>query len=141
MEKISGILPASARTSVTDTSLAQPARPGAPAFGRPMGKNSLGDRVTLSKQLEQARKNGLAPQAEESAVYKNPTEAKKLKVIEDLNAKFFANPKLEARDGGEGVKSEETLAKATENEGLFYVEKELRPSAPPLNPLDEVKVV
>lgn len=138
MEKISGILPASARTRVADISVAQPARPGAPALGRPMGKNSLGDRVTLSKQLEELRQTGQPPETEASPVYKNPGEVKKLKVIEDLNQKFFASPKDIARDS-DLAKSEEALKKVDSNEGLFIVEKELRPQEPALNPVQENK--
>lgn len=135
MEKLSGILPASARTQVADISVAQPARPGAPALGRPMGKNSLGDRVTLSKQLAEMRETGQTPDLEESPVYKNPVENKKLKVIQDLNQKFFNNPKSVAREGSDLTKSEETLGNTSANEGLFYVEKELRPQQAPLNEL------
>lgn len=131
MEKISGILPASPRTQVADISVAQPARPGALALGRPMGKNSLGDRVTLSKKMEELKQTGQFPEPEPSPVYKNPAEAKKLKVIEDLNKKFFSNPKSLAREDDQ-TKSEETLGKATDNESLFYVEKELRPQEAPL---------
>lgn len=138
MEKISGILPASARTRVADISVAQPARPGAPALGRPMGKNSLGDRITLSKQLEELRQTGQIPEPEASPVYKNPGEVKKLKVIEDLNQKFFANPKDIARDS-DLAKSEEALKKVDSNEGLFIVEKELRPQEPALNPVQDNK--
>ncbi|XGC80352.1 hypothetical protein ACES2L_13550 [Bdellovibrio bacteriovorus] len=131
MEKISGIIPASARTRTADTSNSQPARPGAPALGRPMGKNSLGDRVILSKKLEEMRAAGVAldqPQQEPSAAYTNPAEAKKLKVIQDLNQKFFNNPKSVAREGDQ-TKSEEALGKTTDNESLFVVEPEMRPQA------------
>lgn len=130
MEKISGILPPSARTRVADVAVAQPARPGAPALGRPMGKNSLGDRVTLSKQLEEMRQTGELPQFEEPVTYKNTTEGRKAKVIEDLQQKFFS-PKNVARDD-DMTKSEEALKKTATNESLFYVEKELRPPEKPL---------
>lgn len=146
MEKISGILPATARTRAVDTSASQPARPGALALGRPMGKNSLGDRITLSKQMEEMRATGNLPeqqQPEASPVYKRPAgETNKLKVIEDLNQKFFNNPKSVAREGDQ-TKSEETFTKSTENEGLFFVEKDLRaPEQAPLKPqTDTTKVV
>ncbi|WP_374034027.1 hypothetical protein ACES2I_15695 [Bdellovibrio bacteriovorus] len=152
MEKISGILPATARTRAIDTSASQPARPGALALGRPMGKNSLGDRITLSKQMEEMRAAGILPeqqqqmqppQPEASPVYKRPAgETNKLKVIEDLNQKFFSNPKSVAREGDQ-TKSEETFTKQTENEGLFFVEKDLRaPEQAPLKPqTDNTKVV
>lgn len=138
MEKISGILPASARTKVAEVASAQPARPGAPAFGRPMGRNSLGDRITLSKQIEEMRQTGQLPEPEASPVYRNPAEAKKVKVIEDLNRKFFANPKDIARED-DLAKSEEALKKTNTNEGLFIVEKELRPAEPALNPVQNSK--
>lgn len=126
MEKISGILPASARTKVADISASQPARPGAPAFGRPMGKNSLGDRITLSRELEELRQSGQFPEPEAPPTYTSSGEVKKLKVIDELNKKFFTNPKEIARDE-DITKSEETLRKTNSNEGLFVVEKELKP--------------
>lgn len=129
MEKISGIIPASARTKVADVSVSQPARPGAPLLGRPMGKNSLGDRITLSKELEELRQTGQFPEPAMTPVYKQPAESKKLKVIQDLNEKFFTDPKDLARE--ENIpKSEETLKKTENNEGLFFVEKELKPQEP-----------
>lgn len=129
MDKISGIIPASARTKVADISVSQPARPGAPLLGRPMGKNSLGDRITLSKELEELRQTGQFPEPEMTPVYKQPAEAKKLKVIQELNEKFFTDPKDLARE--ENIpKSEETLKKTESNEGLFFVEKELKPQEP-----------
>lgn len=136
VEKISGIIPASARTKVADVSVAQPARPGAPALGRPMGKNSLGDRITLSKKMEELRQSGVLPEPELSPVYTNPTENKKLKVIEDLNQKFFS-PKAIAREE-DLTKSEEALKKTSSNEGLFYVEKDLRPVESPLAEIQNV---
>lgn len=135
MEKISGIIPASARTRSADVTVSQPARPGAPALGRPMGKNSLGDRVTLSKQLEEMRQTGAVPEPEASPVYKAPGESKKLKVIEDLNQKFF-NSKTSSGDE-DMTKSEEVLKKTTANDSLFYVEKELRPPAKALTELQD----
>lgn len=38
MEKISGIIPRNSRNSSVDLSKSQPVRPGAPSFGRPIGK-------------------------------------------------------------------------------------------------------
>lgn len=38
MEKISGIIPRNSRNSSADVSKSQPVRPGAPSFGRPIGK-------------------------------------------------------------------------------------------------------
>lgn len=142
MEKISGIIPASARTQMADTSVAQPARPGAPALGRPMGKNSLGDRVAWSKQMEELKKmnsEGAAPMTPEAGVYTNPTEAKKLKVIDDLNKKFFSNPKSDVREGNM-TKSEEALKAAEDTQGLFFVEKDLKPVSAPIKETPDNKI-
>lgn len=43
VEKISSILPSSPRVKAVDVTRSTPVRPGAPSFGRPQGKNSLGD--------------------------------------------------------------------------------------------------
>lgn len=43
MEKISGILPSSARVASVDMKEAAPVRPGTPAFGRPEGASALRD--------------------------------------------------------------------------------------------------
>ncbi len=108
MDKISRILAPTARVTAAEVADSQPARPGAPAFGRPMGKNSLGDRITLSKKAAESQLTGLAPQAETPATYKNSSESSKLKMIEKLNQNFF-NPKLEARDGQNTTSSEQVL--------------------------------
>ncbi|KYG66128.1 hypothetical protein AZI86_03440 [Bdellovibrio bacteriovorus] len=147
MEKISGIIPASARTQIADVSVSQPARPGAPALGRPMGKNSLGDRVAFSKQLEEFKKAATALEGPaeiatpDAPVYKNPTEAKKLKVVDELNKKFFSNPKTEARVDGGMTKSEETLKSTNDLDGLFFVEKELKPTQAPLKEISDNNAV
>jgi hypothetical protein len=141
MEKISGIIPASARTQVADTSSAQPARPGAPLLGRPEGKNSLGDRVTLSKQMEAMKKEALgdAPaMTPDAPVYSSP-ESRKVKVIEELNKKFFTNPKAQVRDN-DMTKSEEALKSTNDVEGLFFVEKNLKPVSEPLKPVTDNNV-
>lgn len=117
MEKISRILAPSARVMATEISDSQPARPGAPAFGRPMGKNSLGDRVTLSKQALESQLTGLPPQPEELKTYKNKSESSKLKMIEKLNQNFF-NPKAEVRDGQGTTASEQAIKSIADAEIL-----------------------
>lgn len=135
MEKISGILPPSARTRVAETAAAQPARPGAPAFGRPMGRNSLGDRVTLSRELERLRQSGELPTPEESPVYKKPQDIKKTKIIEDLNQKFFS-PKSLARE--EDIpKSEEALKETSDKEDMFVVDRQTSGVEGPLRAIHE----
>ncbi|WP_413292677.1 hypothetical protein ACLSU7_14740 [Bdellovibrio sp. HCB185ZH] len=118
MDKISGILPSSARTRAADVSASQPARPGAPAFGRPEGKNSLGDRIQLSKQLEEMRQSGVMPEPEAPISYKTPEMSKK-KVIEDLNKAFFSNPKSIARENAETTRSEEALNNVKDAQEFF----------------------
>jgi hypothetical protein len=131
MEKLSGILPASARTATAEVASAQPARPGALALGRPMGKNSLGDRVTISKQLEEMRRTGLGPEMSPPVTYRNSPEGQKLKVIDELNKKFFTDPKSLVRETDQ-TKSEEVLTKIDEaSPSLFVVEDDLKP---PKNP-------
>lgn len=129
MEKISRILPSSARVVAADVADAQPARPGAPAFGRPMGKNSLGDRLTLSKQALESQMTGMPPKPEPAATYRNPAESSRAKVVEKLAQDFF-NPKIEAR-GAETTKSQEILKEVQDTEELSMApitEKELAPA-------------
>lgn len=132
MEKISGILPASPRTKVAEISSAQPARPGAPAFGRPMGRNSLGDRITLSKELERMKETGVIPEPPTAVTYKNPAEASKLKIIDDLNAKFFSHPKEVAKDNSL-TRSEQTLKSVEDNTGFTT------PTAPPRQEIHDLQ--
>lgn len=117
MQKISGILPASARTSVADISVAQPARPGAPTLGRPEGKNSLGDRITLSKEAEKFLESGAIATADRPlATYKDTPENNKLKIIDDLNKKFFSRPTDLAKEG-EDTLAEETIKRYESSKG------------------------
>ncbi|HEX7672762.1 MAG TPA: hypothetical protein VF412_01255 [Bdellovibrio sp.] len=122
MDKISGILPASARTSVADIASSQPARPGAQLTGRPEGRNSLGDRITLSKAAQKLKAASLAesneaqgaeptptPTPTPAATYRNTPENSKKQVIDDLNKKFFSNPKELAREDAGITHSEEML--------------------------------
>ncbi|MDG0815450.1 hypothetical protein [Bdellovibrio svalbardensis] len=118
MEKISSILPASPRMKVAELSASQPARPGAPLMGRPEGKNSMGDRITLSKELERMRESGDLPGLEPAPTYKNTAENSKMKTIEDLNKKFFQNPKDIARDNGGLTRSEEVLKSVEDSESV-----------------------
>ncbi len=118
MDKISGILSASPRTSKMDISNSQPARPGAPMTGRPEGKNSLGDRISLSKEVERIKEAGLTEDGPDNAsevsisatpTYKNTSENAKVKIIQDLNRKFFTNTRNLGRPSEEATKSEQVL--------------------------------
>lgn len=125
MDKISGILPASARTSVSEISSSQPARPGAVATGRPAGRNSLGDRVALSKELEKIKSEmGKLPDEQPvlkdpAGTYKNTAENSKRQTIEDLNKKFFSNPKELARENADITRSEEVAENVEHTEPVM----------------------
>jgi hypothetical protein len=146
MEKISGILSASPRTQKAEISKSQPARPGAPLTGRPEGKNSLGDRVTLSKNLERFKDatgnsevsseriaEATALPKKDISTYKNTSENNKIKIIQDLNRKFFAPSRQSARDIKDPVKIETTkpsFAEAEEddvNDSTDVVESQTQP--------------
>lgn len=102
MEKISRILPSNARTRSAEVAKSQPARPGAPAFGRPMGHVTrapaqIEDRINLST----AEKAVKAP-----GTYRPPADLARAKIVEDMANKFFNSPKAEVREH-DMAKSEE----------------------------------
>jgi hypothetical protein len=108
MEKISRIIPANARTQSAEVAAAQPARPGSPAFGRPMGRVTktpvfVEDRLTISAGKPQVP-------AVPGTYGNTKPEIARAKVVEDLAKKFFdtSNPKTEVRDN-DMTKSEEAL--------------------------------
>ena len=82
MEKISGILPSNARIKSVDMKSSHAARPGAPAFGRQMGRTSSEDRVSFGDVT--------AVQENLSSGY-NPKEARHAKIAEELTKNFFEN--------------------------------------------------
>ena len=82
MEKISSILPSNARIKSVDMKTSHAARPGAPAFGRMMGRTSSEDRVSFS-DMDSMSENL-------NAGY-NPKEARQVKIAEDITNKFFEN--------------------------------------------------
>lgn len=88
MEKISGILPARPRI-LTEKEKPNPVRPGAPAFGRPEGSNAIKDKVTLSS----IKNIG----TQDLTNYKNPREAKNVKMIDEMSRKFFMNDQTEEK--------------------------------------------
>lgn len=88
MQKLSSILPASPRLKSVDLSDSHPIRPGTPTFGRPVGNStdtSVVDKVTLSNQAL-----GAGVEAE-LLTYKNPKDAKNVKIVEELTSQFFDN--------------------------------------------------
>ncbi len=82
MEKISSILPANARVQSVDLDEAPPARPGAPTFGRKAGRNTINDRITLSAKAKEMA-------AQDTLMARNPKEASRSKMVEELNRRFF----------------------------------------------------
>lgn len=82
MDKISSILPGNARVQSVDLDEAPPARPGAPSFGRKAGRNTVSDRVTLSQKAKEMA-------AKDTLMVRNPKEASRSKMVEELNRRFF----------------------------------------------------
>ena len=101
MEKISRILPANARTQSVDVSKSQPVRPGAPSWGRPMGrvtpKTSLEIAPPAPQEIEDKIEfsdkalAGGTPDVEAKAPqnYKKIQEAAQIQKIQELSDKFF----------------------------------------------------
>lgn len=116
MDKISNILPPSNRVRAQDISESQPARPGAPGFGRIQGRNSLGDRVTLSQKALESIATGEEPMQDTPATYKKPSEGLKQQVIAKLSQDFF-NPKTTIREN-DLTSSQEVLKSVDDTEEL-----------------------
>jgi len=123
MEKISRILPPSNRVTTVDTESSPSLRPGAPSMGRRSteGKrnevaasgasNRDDDRMTLSQSALDRLKAAYNGDDEENLVGNIPkknSESAKLKIVEDLNRKFFANLRKEIM-GRDSSKSEQLL--------------------------------
>ncbi len=85
MEKISRILPPSARTSSYDVSRAQPARPGAPSLGRPQIR-SVADRLTLSDHLTQSMADSMP--MEEMPMHNSKLAAGQYRSQDNVRAKM-----------------------------------------------------
>lgn len=116
MEKISNILPPSNRVRASEVSESQPVRPGAPSFGRVQGRNSLGDRLTISQKAMDSMTTGIEPKAEAPLTYKPNVEATKQQVISKLSENFF-NPKVEVRESN-ATSSEQVLRSMEETSDL-----------------------
>ena len=117
MEKISGIIPSNSGTRSVDTSNSQPARPGAPALGRPMGKVTksapeIEDKLTLSPRGDEKPTDSIQ-------IYNRTPEKARAKIVDTLAKNFFdSNAKTVARDN-DLAKSEEI----TQNLGQTEVVK------------------
>lgn len=112
MEKLSSILPKSPRTQNVDNSKAQPARPGAPLLGRPMGRVtqtkvfesqiqpelsiketpdlSFADKFSVDPKEDRISISGDAGMEEKLASYNRKGEMHKVKIADDVSRKFAA---------------------------------------------------
>ncbi len=120
MEKISKILPPSARTQSYDNSRALPVRPGAPTLGRPMAKPiEIEDRMTLSDQMVSPIMDGdtLPSKSPAHTTYK-PTGTVKSDLVKEMANQFFAhrNPKEVARQSSR-THSEELASETQSSTG------------------------
>lgn len=111
MEKISRIIPPSARTKSYDISRAQPGRPGAPQLGRPEFEPAF-DRVMISENLTQSMQDRVADKplkSETLNTYSKPTENVKSEMIRKMTDQFFMkknDPKEVAQDSPQTVSEE-----------------------------------
>ncbi|MES2857357.1 MAG: hypothetical protein V4692_15915 [Bdellovibrionota bacterium] len=123
MEKISGIIPKSARVTSVDMKEANPVRPGTPSFGRPQGVSSLAKPALVSTAPETARigagihdermtwrsedamKAGIASSVSNSFFMKNDKPAEVS--VKDIDAvRLIPVDQMPARSNPAGFKSE-----------------------------------
>lgn len=116
MEKISGILPANARTRSVDNSRTQPVRPGAPSLGRPMGRVTQAP-VNVPTVIEDRINFSTAEKAmaAQPTTYKNRVEAARSKIVDDLAKKFF-EPTPAQDIAGESPKTRELILENFEDQ-------------------------
>lgn len=119
MEKLSSILPKSPRTQNVDNSKAQPARPGAPLLGRPMGRVtqkvifddvateaaskpaldlSFADKFSVQLPTDRVSLNESSTNETKLSNYTRKGDLHKVKIAEDVGRKFAqidAKPKVE----------------------------------------------
>lgn len=110
MEKLSGILPSSPRIKAIDTTKSQPARPGAPAFGRMEGKNSLGAAkaafseearlAALESSLQGQESSSTRATLPDAKLYRPSIEETRSRIVEDITERFFGGPVNRGADPG-----------------------------------------
>jgi hypothetical protein len=111
MEKISRIIPPSARTKAYDISRAQPVRPGAPQLGRPEFEPAF-DRVMLSENLTQSLQDRVIDKplrTETLNTYSKPSENVKSEMIRKMTDQFFmkkSDPKEVAQESAQTISEE-----------------------------------
>lgn len=116
MDKISSILPQNARVTSVDLDEAPPARPGSPAFGRKVGRNTVADRLTLSKHAKELA-------AQDTMMMKNPKETARAKSVDEINKKFFET-RLKPVES-QPVQSEEIAEKSFEAPEMAPLKEEM----------------
>lgn len=115
MEKLSSILPSSARVKSVDMRDAKPRRPGAPSFGAPEGRNTIQDRLTISQAAAAAEGETIRDKIMEKPVYA-AKEFKSAKMADDVTNKFFET-RLQApvqEIAGEGAMAQEVAENVAE---------------------------
>lgn len=119
MDKISGILPSSYRTRKVDVSQSQPVRPGAPAWGRPVGRTTQA--LPIPTEVHDRVDTNLtrSPNTESPlTTYKPNPDAAKVKIADDVSAKFFSRaPKevvQETTENDENTLSEQMAESVSE---------------------------
>ena len=88
MEKLSSIIPKNSRVSSVDLASAPPVRPGAISFGQKEGSSEIRDRVTKSALSK-------TKVLESLQTYRNPREAARAKIAEDVSRRFFSSRQSE----------------------------------------------
>jgi hypothetical protein len=116
MDKISSILPQNARVTSVDLEEAPPARPGSPSFGRKVGRNTVADRVSLSRQAKELA-------AQDTMMMKNPKETARAKSVDEINKKFFET-RLKPVES-EAPQSEQVLEKSFEAPEMAPLKEEI----------------
>ena len=115
MDKISGIIPANARTRTVDVSGSQPVRPGAPTWGRRVGHVTEANQNQSLANEDKVTIAGPQNELQSTATYKPSPEATKVKAIDDMAAKFFnSSIKTLAKDSDQPVSEQltESLSEA-----------------------------
>lgn len=116
MEKISGIIPGSARVTSVDMKDASPVRPGTPAFGRPETNKGIGE---LKQELGVNSTAQKALAAHSELADWRSKDAKHAAVVNELTDKFFIKPQKETetptvREPSSGVSMPQLRATAME---------------------------
>lgn len=100
MDKISSILPSSARVSSVDMREAAPVRPGAPGFGRPEGASSLREREKEVARAMAARADATTAQRGNEALQAQmdwrAKEDRGAAIAKTMSEKFFVDRRKEA---------------------------------------------